>query len=114
MTAVKYWHGGTLIRGDVIHPQPNEGTRSGDPDGWVYLTTDRSLAVMYASTTVNPWVHEVRPIGTVEADPGSMLDSSFRCLSAEIVRREKPSRAEVDACRASFDRAVRLMDEASS
>lgn len=111
MSTTRYWHGGTLIRGDMIHPQPNEGTRSGDPDGWVYVTTDRSLAVMYASTTVNPWVHEVRPIGTVEADPGSMLDTSFRCPRAEIIGREKPSRTEVMACRASFERAERMLDE---
>lgn len=50
--------------------------------------------------------HERGPMFGVES-----IGFSFRCPRAEIIRREKPSRTEVMACRASFERAERMLDE---
>lgn len=91
-----YWHGGPAITGDRLLPGLITGrARAGEPDGWVYVTPARSLALTYA-VTADGWLFEVEPIGTPEQDPGSILDpgQSLRCREARIVRRFRPSRLE--------------------
>lgn len=77
----------------MLEPQPV--MRSGRPgDGFVYVTTDRDLAATYAATLPGSWVMEVQPVGEVEPDPESMLDYSFRCRAAVVLRRYSLSRDE--------------------
>lgn len=88
-----YWHGGRYPASGVLEPQPV--MRSGRPgDGFVYVTTDRDLAATYAATLPGSWVMEVQPVGEVEPDPESMLDYSFRCRAAVVLRRYSLSRDE--------------------
>lgn len=88
-----YWHGGRYPTSGVLEPQPV--MRSGRPgDGFVYVTTNRDLAATYAATLPGSWLMQVLPVGEVEADPESMLDYSFRCRAAVVVRRYSLSRAE--------------------
>lgn len=92
---MRYWHGGRYPKDGVLTPQPV--MRSGrEGDGWVYISTDQSLAAMYAGTLRGSWVMEVEPIGEVEPDPESALDTSFRCRSARVLRRYELSRTERD------------------
>ena len=94
-----YWHGGPRITGDRLLPGTVTGaTRAGGVVPWVCLTPHRSLALTYAATC-DGWVYEVEPLGEVEQDPDSSLPpgDSLRCREARIVRRYKPSRAEVDS-----------------
>lgn len=98
-----FWHGGRYPADGTLTPQPT--MRSGEQgDGYVYVTTDRSLAVMYAATLTGSWLMEVEPEGEVEPDPGSMLDTSFRCRSARVLRRYDLPRAEREACLAVMAR----------
>ena len=91
----RWYHGGSLIRGDRLDPQPDNLTRSGESDGWVYITTSRSLAATYASTCEGQaFVHEVRPDHDPEPDPGSMLTYSFRCTGGSILKRLSISNSE--------------------
>lgn len=88
-----FYHGGRYPQDGILTPQPL--SRSGDPgDGYVYITTDRGLAATYASTLPGSWLMEVVPLGDVEADPGSMLTTSFRCPKARVVRRYQIGREE--------------------
>lgn len=90
-----YWHGGRYPSGGVLTPQPV--MRSGNPgDGFVYVTTNRDLAATYAATLPGSWLMQVEPEGAVEADPESILDYSFRCPSAKVIRRFTISNAERD------------------
>lgn len=91
--AVRYWHGGRYPAGGVLLPQPlmRSGARG---DGWVYVTTERSLALTYAATLPGSWLMEVQPTGSLEVDPESMTDYSFRCRSAMVLRRFTVSNAE--------------------
>lgn len=88
-----WWHGGRSPADGVLTPQPT--MRSGrEGDGWVYITTERDLAAMYAATLRGSWLMEVEPIGEVEPDPESRLDTSFRCRSARVLRRYTLPRVE--------------------
>lgn len=90
-----YWHGGRYPMGGVLTPQPT--MRSGrDGDGYVYITTNRDLAATYAATLPGSWLMQVEPIGAIEDDPESMLDYSFRCPAATVLRRYTISKAERD------------------
>jgi hypothetical protein len=84
---IAYWHGGPRIVGDLILDSGGAG-RSGDTG--VYVTTDRSLAEIYASTVVGPaWVYEVEPL-TEPVPVPSLVGGptiSYRCEGARIVRR---------------------------
>lgn len=96
-----YWHGGRYPSGGILLPQPT--MRSGAPGtGFVYITTNRDLAATYASTLPGSWLMQVEPIGDVEPDPDSMLDYSFRCREARVLRRYTISNAE----RSTRSRAV--------
>lgn len=84
-----FWHGGGRIGGDRLLPgdQVDATRAAGD---WVYVTTDRSLAEMYATSAEGPaWVYEVEPVGDVVESPslvgGPVI--SFTCAEARIVRR---------------------------
>ena len=91
-----YWHGGRRPANDTLTPQAT--MRSGRPgDGWVYITTERDLAATYAATLPGSWLMEVEPIGEIEADPESILATSFRCRSAEVIACYSISRAEREA-----------------
>jgi len=91
---VKWWHGGRFPADGLLLPQPT--MRSGRPgDGWVYITTDRDLAATYAATLRGSWLMEVEPIGPIEVDPESRLETSFRCGSARVLRRFTLSRDEL-------------------
>lgn len=88
-----YWHGGRFPSDGVLVPQPT--MRSGRPgDGFVYITTNRDLATTYAATLPGSWLMQVDPVGDVETDPESILDYSFRCASARVIRRYTLSNAE--------------------
>ena len=92
---MKWWHGGPKISGGRIDPQSTAGTRSGESDGWVYVTTNRHLATTYASTVEgSAWVYLVDPDCEPEPDPGSMLSYSFRCRGATIKSRFTVSNKE--------------------
>lgn len=98
-----WWHGGRYPQSGILAPQPM--MRSGRPgDGFVYITTDRDLAATYAATLRGSWLMEVEPLSAVEADPESMLDTSFRCLYAKVLRRYELSRAEREHRRAVMSR----------
>lgn len=89
MASVTYWHGGSRIVGDMVLPADETGvSRSGDVG--VHVTTDRSLAAIYASTVRGAaWIFEVEPIGEltpVESLVGGPV-ISFRCERARIIRR---------------------------
>ena len=99
-----WWHGSGRIVGDLILPPSRTGVcRSGDDalQDVVFVARSRGLALSYASSTDNPWLYEVEPIGPLQQDPGSTLAAgeSMMCVGARIVRRFKPSRAEVAAMR---------------
>ena len=88
-----YWHGGRYPADGILTPQAE--MRSGRAgDGHVYITTDRDLAATYAATLPGSWLMQVEPIGPVEHDPESMLDYSFRCASATVLRRYTLSNTE--------------------
>lgn len=76
-----YWHGGPRIVGDLILPGRETGnSRSGDIG--VFVTTDRSLAEIYASTVTGPaWVYEVEPLTEPVAIPSLVggRQVSYRC-----------------------------------
>lgn len=112
MSAARYWHGGDRIDGQHVLPPNATGVyRAEDPgSSWVYVTPTRGLALTYACTCSNPWLYEVEPIGPVEQDPNSKLPAgeSLRCEAARIVRRWKPSRAEVAQLDAAVRAALRL------
>ena len=81
-----YWHGGRVPADGILRPQ--ETMRSGKPgDGYVYITTDRDLAATYAATLPGSWLMQVEPLGGVEPDPESILDYSFRCREAKVIRQ---------------------------
>lgn len=89
----RYWHGGRYPADGILTPQP--AMRDGRPgDGFVYVTTERDLAATYAATLPGSWVMEVEPIGDLERDPESILDTSFRCREARVIRRYSISRTE--------------------
>lgn len=100
--ATRFWHGGRFPADGILLPQPV--MRSGAPgDGWVYVTTERSLAVTYAATLPGSWLMEVDPAGELEPDPESILGTSFRCSSAKVLRRFTISNAERAAVRRVMD-----------
>lgn len=106
MSAMTFWHGGVRPADGLLVPQ--EMSRSGDAgDGWVYVTTSRYLAATYAATLPRSWVMEVEPVGQVERDPGSILDCSFRCRSAVVLRSFTLSREE----RTDFAQHVQRIQE---
>ena len=91
-----FWHGGRFPSDGVLRPQPM--MRAGVPsDGYVYVTTERDLAATYAATLSGSWVMQVEPTGPVEADPDSILGTSFRCREAVVLRRYSLSNAERSA-----------------
>jgi hypothetical protein len=95
---VNWWHGGPSGRvvGDVLEPQPEAGTRSGDPDGWVYLARDPHLALMYArSSGGSLYECEVEPEQPIQQDPGSILPQweSVRVRRAIVVAVHNVERA---------------------
>jgi len=81
-------------------------------DGKVCVTNDRASAVLFAAVHRTPWVYEVEPIGALEPDPDCLVDAddpfrSMRCERALIVRRFKPSNAEVWAVRQAIRELTR-------
>lgn len=98
MTESTFWHGGLAIKGDRVLPPTLTDVTRGWVHDWVYVTPDRGLALMYASTC-NGWLYEVEPIGHVERDPDSTLFEAYRCHEARIIRRFKPSRQEAARAR---------------
>ena len=86
---MSYWHGGSRIAGDFVLPSHETGrSRSGDEG--VFVTTDRSLAEMYASTVAGPsWV--------------------YRCGRARILRRFTVSNAARRANRIAVGLAERAI-----
>lgn len=101
-----YWHGGKRPPDGVLRPQAL--ARYGGPgDGWVYVTTDRGLAMTYAATLPGSWVMEVLPVGEVEVDPDSILGTSFRCREARVVRSYTVPNVERAARQASVRRVMR-------
>lgn len=93
----RYWHGGPRIAGDKVLPPSVTGfTRVTHGEPWVFVSTDRDLALNYACTA-DGWLYEVEPVGDVEQDPDSMLTPgvSLRCHEAHILRRYRPSRADI-------------------
>lgn len=98
-----FWHGGRYPKDGILTPQAV--MRSGYPgDGFVYITTDRSLAMTYAATLRGSWVMEVEPLGEIEADPESGLETSFRCTSARVLRRYDLPRADRERLQAVMAR----------
>lgn len=108
-----YWHGGPTVYGTVLLPPSDTGSSRSGPsaDAFVYVTPTRDLAATYAATC-RGWVYEVKPVGPVTQDPGSVLPlgESLRCASAVIVRRFRVSRAECDLRQAVVDSLSRQMD----
>lgn len=111
-----YWHGGGRIEGDFVLPPAETGAKNlldyaADAGAQldakhvrrdrVFLTTDYKTATMFAAATAQPWVYEVEPVGTVEADPDYVggENESFQAERARIVRRFKPSNQEVTTLR---------------
>lgn len=114
-----WWHGGPRIRDDYLLPPSETGQRlvtewhptdTSDIDDptKVYLVNDRTAALMYAAVQPDPWLYQVEPEGPIEDDPdftqaasGTNVDGlrSVRVLRARILRRLKPSRAEVEMMR---------------
>lgn len=98
-----WWHGGPRVVGDWILPPYLTGKcRSGDSDfdRVVFITSERGLALNYA-VTCSGWLYEVEPMLPVVQDPGSILADGVSCMceSARILRRFRPSRAEMAARR---------------
>lgn len=113
-----WYHGGIpgLLPGDHIEPPSTTGARQAlsylpptvevpepvaDPD-WVYITSDRALATIFAAG-VNGSVYAVEPEGAIEPDPDytGADDSSHRCHRARItaVVRARIARADIRAVR---------------
>lgn len=108
-----YWHGGGRIAGDVVLP-PGVTGRSRSGDAGVHVTTDRSLAEVYASTVRDrtAWVYEVEPVGPLEPVPSRVPGRptvSYRCASARIVRRYTVSAARRRVCLEGVARAERSL-----
>ena len=109
---MSYWHGGRQIVGDLVLPPVASGVapRGEDTSGeHVYVSSDRHLALMYACTAERGWLYEVEPVGDLEQDPTSILEpgKALRCRQARIVRRFKPSRAQVAEART----IINLLDD---
>lgn len=99
---MSWWHGGPRVEGDMLLPPSATGVcRSSDERGdFVFVAADRHLALQYAATC-NGWLYEVEPVGDLVQDPDSILPDgeSMMCRSARIIRRYKPSLAEVEPTR---------------
>lgn len=122
-TPARWWHGSGKIHDTHLRPPIVTGTpstltiaRTIDDidqtlveatlsDDHVYLVNDRGAATMYASRHPNPWVYEVALDGaTYDPDP-DFIDrddgmQSIRVAGAvRIIRREKPSKADIAQAR---------------
>jgi hypothetical protein len=125
MTSPRWWHGGPRINGDWILPADQIPgcvttrdaftTKTAVDDVYdptkVYIVNDRQAALMFAAVWPTPWLYMVEPDGPLEADPdfiGNPADplTAMRCPRARILRRLKPSNADVDLARA----ALRMMN----
>lgn len=118
--SVRFFHGGPrgLAVGDHILPAAEVGhARSVDGPvpiegiedaAWVHVTTDRDLAVTYASTIAGGGcLYEVAPPWPLRVNHDSVRpDISFRCLRAEIIAIHEISPDET----ARRARAVRRLD----
>lgn len=94
-----WWHGGPRIQGDwVLPPYLTGNCRSGDDDfnHVVFVTSERSLALNYA-ISCGGWLYEVEPMLPMVPDPCPTLmpGAAWVCESAHILRRFRPSRADV-------------------
>jgi hypothetical protein len=108
--AERWWHGGPHVCGQWILPPIESGkcrTSDGLPDR-VYITPLKSLALTYAATC-DGWVYEVEPEGEILPDPDSIIytSRSSMCSRARIIRRIKPSRADV----ARYAAVVRIAEK---
>lgn len=120
---MKWWHGGPVFTGDWVLPPRETGAKQlhewlgvsidelnarvdhaplVDPCK-VYITNAREAALCYA-VTHKPCgrLYLVEPVGELEDDPDFTCEDddtirSVRCARARIIRREQPSRHEVDA-----------------
>jgi hypothetical protein len=95
-----YWHGGPRIKGDRVTDAQGMG-RSGDFG--VHVTTERTLAEVYASTVPGTgWVYEVEPVGEPVPVPSKVGGPtiSYRVPEARIIRRFTISKAEQKRTRA--------------
>lgn len=116
-----WWHGGPHIVGTHILPAAVTGVRgtgqitadlpdsaTAVDDRKVCVTNNRNAALLFAAAHRTPWIYEVEPLGDLEPDPdytpGPDGDPfrSMRCDRALIVRRFKPSNADVADMRRSI------------
>lgn len=120
-----YWHGGPRIEGDWVLPAdqlpgcistrsvvPDDDPFAADVDALydgskVYVVNNRTAALIFAAGNRSPWIYEVEPLGPLEADPDftpgqDSLVLSYTCDRARIVRRFKPSSADVSLARAAL------------
>lgn len=114
---MSWWHGGPRVVGNEIRPPLETGfCRSGGDDGEfpdvVFVARERGLALTYAATC-DGWLYEVEPIGELRQDPLSILPEgdSMMCDRARILRRFRPSRAEVQGIVNVFGHIAALMGE---
>ncbi len=122
-TPARWWHGSGRIHDTHLRPPIVTGTpstltiaRTIDDidqslveatlsDDHVYLVNDRGAATMYAALHPNPWVYEVALDGAPFDDDPDFIDladgmKSIRVAGAvRIIRREKPSKADVAEAR---------------
>lgn len=98
----RWWHGGAhgLRRGERLLPPSLTGKLPGldgtDVDA-VYLTTERTDALLYCARHDRPALYEVLVDHEPQADPLLPAGQSWTVTSARVHRMEQPSRAELTA-----------------
>ena len=69
----------------------------------VYITTDRTAALLFAASWPKGVVYECEPIGDVEPDPDcSVPGLSYQCEKARVRRVIKLSCADIDTARSAL------------
>lgn len=109
-----WWHGAGRIEGDMILPSFKTGMGRSGNNREVYITTERSLALMYASTVLGTaWLYEVEPTSEPVGVPSLVKEGeilSYSCDSARIIRRYTVSNQERLRARAAIRKAQKLAD----
>lgn len=91
-TRTPFTRGGLLLPAETTRARMTPGLvgARGDEGQWVYVTTERALAIEFALLSRGrgkPRILTVRPLGGVQADPalfGGVERPAFRCEAAYV------------------------------
>lgn len=69
----------------------------------VYVTTNKTVALLFAAGVIGGVIYECDPVGDLEPDPDcSMPDISWQCDKAVVIRVIKPKAKDVEMVRAAL------------